>query len=133
MRDSDILKISFLISTIGLGLLFFVSSRYDESLVSISQINYDSVGNRVTVAGEIFSKKNHRDGHVFLKLGDVSGNISVVLFDSLVERLGKDMRDCLQVENSLLVRGRVEEYRGALEVVPRKKEDIKCLSISPSP
>jgi DNA/RNA endonuclease YhcR with UshA esterase domain len=133
MRDSELLKISFLISTLGLGLLFFVSSKYDESLVSISQIDYDSVGNRVTVAGEIFSKRNHRDGHIFLKLGDTTGNISIVLFNPLVESLEKELLACLEVGEHLLVKGRVEEYRGALEVVPRKKGDVACLRSSPQP
>lgn len=133
MKDEDLLKLSFLVSTLGLGMLFYVSINYEESIESISQLDYDSVGNRVAITGEILSKTTHRDGHIFLKVRDSSGWIRVALFDSYLEGLSKDMLNCLQVGSSLWIRGRVEEYRGSLEIVPRQKEDLRCSTPYPSP
>lgn len=133
MKDEELLKLSFLVSTVGLGLLFYISLNYEESIESISQLDYDDVGNRAAVTGVILSKSTHKDGHVFLKMGDSSGQIRVVLFDSYVEKLGMSQLECLQVNGSLWARGRVEEYRGSLEIVPRQKEDLRCLTSYPSP
>lgn len=133
MKDEDLLKLSFLVSTLGLGMLFYVSINYEESVESISQLDYDSVGNRAAITGEVLSKSIHRDGHIFLKVADSSGWIRVVLFDSYVEGLREDQLNCLQVGSSLWIRGRVEEYRGSLEVVPRQEEDLRCLKSYPSP
>jgi DNA/RNA endonuclease YhcR with UshA esterase domain len=127
------LKLSLLVSTVGLGMLFYVSITYEESVESISQLDYDSVGNRVAITGEILSKSTHKEGHIFLKVGDSSGWIRVALFDSYVERLSEGQLDCLRVGGSLWIRGRVEEYRGSLEIVPRQKEDLRCSTSYPSP
>ncbi len=133
MEDANLLKLSFLVSTLGLGILFYVSINYEESVGSISQLDYDAVGNRAAITGEVLSMSTTKDGHVFLKVGDSSGWIRVVLFDSYVTKLGEDQLNCLRTGGFLWVRGIVEEYRGSLEVVPRKEGDLRCLKSYPSP
>jgi hypothetical protein len=131
VKDSRLLMLSLLISTLGLGLLFYLSTIYSNPYVKISQIDYDSVGERVTVEGEILRARNHPNGHIFLKLGDSTGNISIVFFSSLAEKLDMEIRGCLHQGGNIRVTGRVEEYRGSLEVIPRKGGDVKCLKHSP--
>lgn len=126
MKDEDLLKLSLLVSALGLGVLFYASVNYEESVESISQLDYDAVGNKAVITGKILSKSTHKDGHVFLKVADSSGWIRVALFDSYMAKLNKDQLNCLEVGSSLWVRGRVEEYRGSLEIVPRGKEDLRC-------
>ncbi len=131
VRDPALLLFSLLISSIGLGLLIYTSSKNDDAPLRISMIDYDSVGSKVSISGEILTRRTHRDGHIFLKLGDTTGNISVVFFSSLAEKLDPGIRECLWQGSYIQVKGWVKEYRGALEVVPRKGRDVECLRLSP--
>jgi DNA/RNA endonuclease YhcR with UshA esterase domain len=126
MNDSELLKISFLASAIGLILLFIVSSSSHPSLVKISEISYDDVGKTVVIKGEIVSKKVHEDGHIFLDVSDDTGKIKVVLFDSLVDKLSEEKGSNLEIGRSIEVKGKVDEYRGSLKIVPKDSEDVRC-------
>lgn len=130
MRDAQLLKISFLVSTIGLVLLYFVAAHSQPSLVKISEIDYDAVGSKVIVEGNIISKSVHKDGHIFLKISDGTGKISVALFSGTAEQLDPS---CIEVGGSIRAAGRVEEYRGSLEIIPRGGSDVRCWKSSPSP
>lgn len=123
--------LALLISSMGLILLFYTSARPDDSPLKISQIDYDTVGSKVAISGEVLTRRTHRDGHIFLKLGDTTGNISVVFFSSLAEKLDTGSRECLRQGGYIQVKGWVKEYKGALEVVPRKGRDVECLKLSP--
>jgi DNA/RNA endonuclease YhcR with UshA esterase domain len=131
LRDLELLLLSLLVSSAGLGLLFYTSSKHIDAAVDISRIDYDSVGSKVAVSGKVLASRTHRDGHVFLKLGDPTGNISVVFFSSLAERLDAGLRRCLKPGSYIQVEGWVKEYKGTLEVVPRKGRDVECLRLSP--
>ncbi len=131
MRDLELLVLSFLVSSIGLGLLFYTSDKYTDASIDISRIDYDSVGSKVAVSGKVLASRTHRDGHVFLKLGDPTGNISVVFFSSLAERLDAGIKRCLKPGSYIYVMGWVKEYKDTLEIVPRKGRDVECLRLSP--
>ncbi len=125
MNDQGILKISFLVSTFGLLLLFYVSANLLPPLMKISDIEYDNTGSKVMVKGEITSFKFSEKGHVFLKVSDGTGEISVVMFKNLVEKLGEEKIKDIKKGNAIEIAGTVEEYRGSLEIVPGAVEDVK--------
>lgn len=130
MEDAQLLKISFFISTFGLLLLYFVAMHSQPSLVKLSEIDYDTVGSKVIVEGKIISKSVHKDGHIFLQVSDATGKISVALFRDVVEEVDTT---CIQAGNDIRILGRVEEYRGSLEITPGKGEDVKCWNSSVLP
>jgi DNA/RNA endonuclease YhcR with UshA esterase domain len=130
MRDAQLLKISFLVSAFGLVLLYFVAAHSQPAVVKISEIDYDTAGSKVIVEGQIVSKSVHKDGHIFLKISDGTGKISVVLFSGTSEQLDAS---CIQVGSNIRAVGKVEEYRGSLEVIPRGGNDVRCWKSSPLP
>jgi DNA/RNA endonuclease YhcR with UshA esterase domain len=127
LDDSGLLKIALGTSTIGLLLLFIVSSPQAEK-VRIIEIDYEDVGNLVIIEGRVASKHVHEDGHIFLKVKDDTGLISTVVFASDVEKLEPKVLDCLGVGRTISVIGRVEEYRGALEIIPSRGNGLSCLT-----
>ncbi|MEE8167395.1 MAG: OB-fold nucleic acid binding domain-containing protein [Candidatus Hydrothermarchaeales archaeon] len=126
MDDSALLRISFAVSTVGLLLLVVVSSQIQATTIKISEIDYDDVGSKVVIEGMISSKRVHEDGHIFLEVEDATGKISVVLFADAARSLGEEELGCLNEGNKVSIAGSVDEYRGTLEVVPRKGEGVKC-------
>ena len=125
MKDQGILKISFIVSTFGLLLLFYVSAHLVPPLMKISDIEYDNTGSRVTIKGEITSFKFHDKGHIFLKVSDGTGEISVVLFKDLAEKLDDGRIKNIEKGNTIEITGTVEEYQGNLEIIPKAVKDIK--------
>jgi DNA/RNA endonuclease YhcR with UshA esterase domain len=125
MNDQGILKISFLVSTFGLLLLFYVSANLLPPLMKIADIEYDNTGSKVMVKGEITSFKSSEKGHIFLKVSDGTGEISVVLFKNLVEKLDEEKIKDIKKGNAIEIAGTVEEYRGSLEIVPGAVDDVK--------
>ncbi|MFQ6136398.1 MAG: exodeoxyribonuclease VII large subunit [Candidatus Hydrothermarchaeales archaeon] len=126
MNDSELLKISLLVSTIGLIMLFAISSYSQPPLVKISEITYDDVGGYVIVNGKIIKKSVHRDGHIFLDIADETGKMKVVIFSGTANTIKNETLSCLKVGNTLNVKGKVDEYRGALEMVPKDGVDVEC-------
>ncbi len=128
LDDAGLHKISLGTSSLGLILLYLVSINTQVDIVRIGEIDYDKVGNLVSIQGTISSKRVHEDGHIFLKVEDDASHISVVVFSSDAEKLGPSVLKCLNMGNTILVTGRVEEYRNSLEVIPKRGDGLRCLT-----
>lgn len=131
MDDSNLLRISILVSTLGLVLLFFVSIHSQPSLVEVAGLTYDDVGSKVVVKGEVMSK-SVKDGHIFIKISDGTGKILIAIFQNAAEKISEEKLGCIQVESIVEVAGEVNEYRGSLEIVPRDESAISCWKRQPS-
>ncbi len=127
MDDSDLLKVSFGVAAFGLVLLFLVSSYSTVPVVKISELSYDDTGTKVAVNGEVKSVRIHDDGHIFLKVGDETGEISIAIFKNVAEKLDTEVTDCItNIGADIEVSGEVDEYKENLEIIPQKTDDIKC-------
>lgn len=126
MNDAGLLKVSLGLSTIGIILLFYVSTTTEPSRVSIGEVDFDDSGRLISIEGRITSKRVNKDGHMFIKLADDTGSISTVLFSSAAKQLDTVVLECLREGADVTVTGRVEEYRGALEVIPREGDGVRC-------
>jgi DNA/RNA endonuclease YhcR with UshA esterase domain len=126
MKDNEILFVSMIVAASGLLILFFISDQIQPTLQDISDISNEDAGSKVIVKGTVASMKVHEDGHVFLEIKDATGTIDAVLFEGMVEEAGglETIQGCTVME----VTGRIDEYRGALEIIPRGGGDVKCLS-----
>jgi|Deesub1362A_J573_1020465.scaffolds.fasta_scaffold00350_34 DNA/RNA endonuclease YhcR with UshA esterase domain len=125
MEERHLIGISFLISTAGVLLLYYISLNSTPIHASIADLTYDDIGERVLIEGQIISKRVHKDGHIFLKVADASGKIDVIIFSSQASKLGDKIK-CLSKKNKIEVAGEIEDYKGTLELILRNTDDLRC-------
>lgn len=113
------LGLSFALSTIGLVLLFMVSEA--QGPVPISSLTPDDMGSGVYVKGTVHGLRRSADGHLFFVLEDGEGRINVAIFKGVAHDVS-----CVEEGREIALRGVVDEYRGELEVVPRRAGDVEC-------
>lgn len=109
MQDKTLLKISIFTSIIGIVALYFIMQP---SEIKIGDVNRDYIGKTVKVLGEVSSRYESKDGHVFLNIVDSSGKIKVVIFKN------SKVENNLEIGQNIEVSGKVEEYKGQLEIIP---------------
>ena len=123
VTDEELRKLSLFFSIFGLIGVLVLAYFTTPIEVRLEEVTEEMLGKYVLVKGEVKRMKWSEDGHVFLTLGNENIRLKVVIFASRASKL-KDLRE-LESGDSILVKGRVSEYRGELEVVA---EDIKKLS-----
>jgi DNA/RNA endonuclease YhcR with UshA esterase domain len=94
--------------------------------VEIAKITPAMAGSVVTVRGTLGEPNSIKSGVIF-PLTDNSGSIKLVLWDRSVP--GAD-RDRLAAGVNVTVSGKVEDYKGALELVPASAQSIQ---VAPAP
>jgi len=109
----DIIKISIAVAAIGIVALFFLVRYNEQNTVKISELKQGQIERITGMVNSIYVSK---DGHTFLKVADTSGEISVVAFKSS----NIDEVYDLEVGDQVSVLGRVEEYKGGLEVIAKE-------------
>jgi DNA/RNA endonuclease YhcR with UshA esterase domain len=119
MDEPKLLAISLAISTIGLILLLFVSAT--QQPMPISAITPDDIGSKAFVKGAVSELRMSPDGHLFFVLSDGEGSIKAVAFADVAKDL-----PCVENGRVIEMRGFVDEYRGEIEIIPSKAEDVKC-------
>ena len=109
----NILKISIIVSIVGLVSLFFLSRLFTEELTEISELK---IGQMERISGMVTSVYVSRDSHVFLKVADNTGEITVVAF----KNSNIDEAYDLEIGEEVSVLGRVDEYEGELEIIAKE-------------
>jgi DNA/RNA endonuclease YhcR with UshA esterase domain len=112
----NLIKISITVAIVGIIALFFIVKYQQQNTVKISDLEQGQI-ERIT--GMINSVYVSKDGHTFLKVTDSSGEISVVAFKSS----NIDVYD-LELGDQISVLGRVEEYKGSLEIIAKEIRKI---------
>jgi DNA/RNA endonuclease YhcR with UshA esterase domain len=112
----NLIKISITVAIVGIIALFFIVKYQQQNTVKISDLEQGQI-ERIT--GMINSVYVSKDGHTFLKVTDSSGEISVVAFKSS----NIDVYD-LELGDQISVLGRVEEYKGNLEIIAKEIRKI---------
>jgi len=127
MQKNFLVLISFLTSVIGLILIYIAALNIQPVEIEITQINSDLIGRTVSTRGIITQKKLHSDGHMFLVISDDESDIQVPIFSSLMNNLKKEniTESDFKINEIISVTGLVDEYRGQLQILPRKTSDIK--------
>lgn len=115
MQEQMLLKISLLISLAGLVSLFWIASNPDFDATPVGSITPDDVGRAIKACGDIEDKFTSKNGHVFFQLNDGSGKIKVVVFNSTKITVG---------EESSCVTGRVDVYKGEIEIIANVVENV---------
>jgi len=130
-RKNLFLIASFISAIVGIVFIYYAATNIKPSQLRIEEISSEMIGRSVTTIGYISLKTVHPDGHIFLTLTDNTKNkISVPLFAGFVSELRNNHfnTNMLQKGTQLEVSGLVDEYKGQLEIIPRKASDIKILN-----
>lgn len=113
----NILKISIIVAIIGIVSLFFISRILTEEAIEISELK---IGQIERISGMVTSVYVSRDNHVFLKVADNTGDITIVAF----KNSNIDEAYDLEVGEEVSVLGRVDEYKGKLEIIAKEIKKI---------
>jgi len=109
----DILKISIVIAIVGIAALFFIERFSTEETKSIKNIK---IGQIERVSGMVTSVYTSKSKNVFLKVADNTGEVAIVAFkDSNIDGVYD-----LEVGDQVTVLGRVNEYKGELEIIAKE-------------
>jgi DNA/RNA endonuclease YhcR with UshA esterase domain len=114
----NILKISLITSILGIVLLALLVNFSDKEITSISDLK---IGQIARISGMVTSFYSSKKGHIFLKVADNTGEIDVVVFNNYEEI--EKVRE-LEIGDEVDVIGRVEEYKGRKEIIPREIRKI---------
>jgi len=113
----NILKISIIVAVLGIVSLFFISKLLTEETIEISKLK---IGQIERISGMVASVYVSRDDHVFLKVADNTGEVTVVAF----KNSNIDEAYDLEVGEEVSVLGRVDEYKGKLEIIAKEIRKI---------
>jgi len=113
----DILKISIVIAILGIIALFFITQYNKENIIKIEDLK---IGQIERVTGMITSVYVSKDEHVFLKVADNTGEVTIVAFKN------SNIDAAYELENGdqISVLGRVDEYEGKLEIIAKEISKI---------
>jgi DNA/RNA endonuclease YhcR with UshA esterase domain len=130
MQKNILVLISLLTSVIGLVLIYIAAINLEPKQIELKDITPELVGRSVSTKGEIVYRRTHDAGHLFLTISDDDTKITVPLFAGYLNTLkevGLTEED-FYVGAEISVSGLVDEYQGQLQIVPRRKDDVKILS-----
>jgi len=130
MAKNILVLISLLTSVIGLVLIYIAAINLQPTRIELKDINSELVGRSVSTTGEIVYRREHDAGHLFLTISDDDTKIAVPLFAGYLSDL-KEVgltEDAFQEGIKISVSGLVDEYQGQLQIIPRRKDDVKILS-----
>ena len=114
MKDEMLMKLSLIISIIGVIALFIFVQFTEPIKVSVSRIDDSMLGQNIEVTGQIesFSAK---DGNIFFILNDNTGKIKVVMFERDARRT--DGAYILAEQSNVSVIGKISLYKSEFEVI----------------
>jgi len=113
---------SIVTAVIGTFLLFYVAKISEPNFIPLNEIDSTYVGRTVSTSGRITSI-TYSKGNIFLTIYDKNSTISVPIFSNVAKHLDVPLRKGQRI----IVSGLVNEYRGKIQVVPRKASDIRVV------
>jgi exonuclease VII large subunit len=113
----EIVKLALVIAVVGIIALFFLTQYKNEN---VSRIEDLKVGQVERIEGMVNSVYVSKDSHVFLSVADSSGEIDVVAFKSSNIDIAYDLESGDQIS----VLGKVDEYKGKMEIIAKEISKI---------
>ena len=107
LNKKELLKISLIISLIGIFLLLFLTNFLNPKQINIDQINNKLLNKNIQVQGTIFNIRSYEDSNFqILSIKDETGKIDVTTNHIL------DLKN----NNQIIVTGQVKEYKQYLQI-----------------
>lgn len=110
MNETHLLRICLSVAVVGILALFFLAETLEAKEIEISEITPEYIGQTVSVFGTISTMTIH-EGMTFMTLEDSKELFPVVFFLELSD---------ISSEDEILVSGKVQEYKGRLQIVGEK-------------
>ncbi len=107
MDDASLLKVSLIVSCLGMMLLVGLDYWYVAPSMKIKEITLEKVGQEVIIKGELKSSYL-KSGNLLFELSDDSGKIQGILFHA---------EESLKKGERVEVEGKVQRYKGNPEIV----------------
>jgi DNA/RNA endonuclease YhcR with UshA esterase domain len=117
-----ILIVSVAIAIFGICLLFYIARTSKPNFVPLNEIDSTYIGKTISTSGRIVSV-NYNKGNIFLTIYDKNSSIDVPIFSNVAKYLNVNLKK----GQKIVVSGMVDEYKGKLQIVPRKASDIKVV------
>lgn len=129
LGKSSLVFICFFLSAAGLGLIYFAAINIQPADLSLEEVDYQLIGRAVKTSGYITYKNTHPEGHVFLTISENGKKMQVPLFAGFMNSLNGNglTENDLKKGVKISVTGLVGEYKGQLQIIPRKPDDVEIL------
>lgn len=119
MEESGLLKLSLAFSLVGLLAIFLVSGQVSESTLEIGSVTGDMSGVAAKVCGNITYRHVSSNNHLFFRLTDSTGTISVVVFNQTARGMAGNPYSLKEGDN-VCAYGSVGMYKGSVEVIAER-------------
>jgi len=101
-------------------------TKEENQTTTIATIDSSMKGQQQTITGTILDRSMSK-GHVFLKVKDTTGTISVPIFkDKAIDATE------MSVGQKIAVTGEVNEYQGKIEIIPQAPKDLVVMETKES-
>jgi len=130
LKTNSLVLIFLFCSITGLILIYIAAINLEPKQIELKEITPELVGRSVSTTGEIVYMRSHDAGHLFLTISVDDTKIAVPLFAGYMTSL-KEVgltEDDFYEGVEISVSGLVDEYQGQLQIIPRRKDDVKILS-----
>ncbi|MEM5801899.1 MAG: OB-fold nucleic acid binding domain-containing protein [Candidatus Aenigmatarchaeota archaeon] len=128
LSRKKLILISSLASVLGLLLIYAASIFSQPKEISLEEISSELIGKTISTSGYIISKRVSPDGHIFLTISQNKAKIQVPLFANFLEKMREENRNTnFKVGQKIFVEGIVDEYKGQLQIIPRKVSDVRII------
>ena len=111
MKEKNLLKMSLIVSLIGILTLLFILNKIELTSFNIQNITKDNLDEKVKIKGELV-KITETPGLYILNVKDFSGEIIIIVFKD--EPLELKVGDVLEIE------GQVSSYKDKIEIIAKK-------------
>ncbi|MFH1588652.1 MAG: OB-fold nucleic acid binding domain-containing protein [Candidatus Diapherotrites archaeon] len=118
LDDFALRKIAFICALGGVMLVFVISSAFEPTELEIGEINSVHLNQTVSVQGKVSSRKIISNALIF-ELTENKSTINAVKFNANENEL------LIEKGSKVKVTGKVEEYKGELEIVAEEIKEIK--------
>ena len=110
LQEKILLKISLIISIIGIFILYLISSKISINTIKISDINEDLIDKEVKIKGTVKQYFNN-PSVIILKIEDETGSIKVAVF--------KNKDTVFKTKTNVEITGTVRKYKSELELIAK--------------
>ena len=128
LSRNKLILLSAVASVLGVGIIYLVGVFSQPTETNLEDISSDLVGKTVSTTGYIMYKSITPTGHIFLTISQNKAKIEVPLFSNFVQKMRDEGKSTnFKVGQKIFVEGVVDEYKGQLQIVPRKTSDVRIL------
>lgn len=120
MDENKVLKLSLIISIIGIVVIYSMALVLEAPFVEIVDLNKNMIGEYIKVCGAVTSTHVSEKGTFFLKIKDYK-ELDAIFFKEFVE--GLNAYDS-EIGEKICIEGNLETYKGELEIIGNKFEVV---------